>query len=167
MSTENDVETDTCRTIEVDGETVRVRGAGNPSPEAAGAIAAVVRAARDRMETEDKTAKIEGALYAAMERGGIGYSSTQRKPAVDFLAPILSDLINDARQQVAQQIATKADEIAEQYQATAVTHRDISIETGRNTPKGQSHMRTAHAYRSKADGAWAVAHAAREIGGLA
>lgn len=51
------------------------------------------------------TAKLEGALYAAMERGGIGYSSTQRRPAVDFLTPIMAELIKDARQQVAEQIA--------------------------------------------------------------
>jgi len=70
------------------------------------------------------------------------------------------------RQQVAQEIAAKAHELAAQYQATAVTHRDISIDAGRNTPKGESHMATAHAYRNKADGAWAVAQAAREIGGV-
>jgi hypothetical protein len=71
------------------------------------------------------------------------------------------------RQQVAEEIAAKGNEIAEQYQATAVTHRDISIEHGRSTPKGESHMRTAHAYRNQAAGAWAVAHAAREIRGQA
>lgn len=70
------------------------------------------------------------------------------------------------RQQVAEQIAGKGNEIAEEYQATAITHRDLSIEHGR-TLKGTSHMTTAHAYRNKAEGAWAVAHAAREIGGQA
>jgi hypothetical protein len=66
------------------------------------------------------------------------------------------------RQHVAEQVAAKADQIAEQYQASAVEHRDLS---DRETEKGKRHMRTAHAFRNKADGAWAVAHAAREIGG--
>lgn len=70
------------------------------------------------------------------------------------------------RQQVAEQIADKANEIAEQFQATAISQRDLSHEHGR-TIKGTSHMNTAHAYRNKADGAWAAAHAAREIGGEA
>lgn len=68
------------------------------------------------------------------------------------------------RQQVAEEIAAKGNQIAEEYQATAITHRDLSDEHGRSL-KGTSHMATAHAYRNKADGAWAVAHAAREIGG--
>lgn len=116
---------------------------------------------------DPKAAKIEGALYAAMERGSIGYSSTQRRPAVEFLAPIITELITEARQQTAEQIAAKGNEIAEQYQATAIAHRDIVAEIGSGNLKGESHTRTAHAFRNKADGAWAVTHAARQIGGQA
>lgn len=70
----------------------------------------------------------------------------------------------DTRQQVAEEIAKRADQIAENYQATAVAHRDLS---DRTTAKGMTHRRTASAFRNKADGAWAVAHAIREIGGQA
>lgn len=52
--------TDTCRPVEVDGQLVRVRGAANPSPEAADAIAAVVRAARDRMDDECQKPHLSG-----------------------------------------------------------------------------------------------------------
>lgn len=88
--------------------------------------------------------------------------------APDNLAEILAKhgwaKASETREQVAEEIAAKGNEIAEEYQATAITHRDLSDEHGR-TLKGTSHMTTAHAYRNKADGAWAVAHAAREIGG--
>lgn len=66
------------------------------------------------------------------------------------------------RQQVAEEIAAKGNEIADEYQTSAIAHRDLS---DRVTPKGQRHFRTACSFRDKADGAWAVSHAAREIGG--
>jgi len=69
------------------------------------------------------------------------------------------------RQQVAEEIATKANQIAEQYQRTAVEHRNLA--GPKTTDKQMLHHRTAIAHRNKADGAWAVAHAAREIGGAA
>lgn len=86
--------------------------------------------------------------------------------APEMHEPVLAAVYAAIRQQVAEEIATRADGIAENYQATAVAHRDLSHEHGR-TLKGTSHMTTAHAFRNKADGAWAVAHAARQIGGAA
>lgn len=67
--------------------------------------------------------------------------------------------------EVAEQIAAKADEIAEGCSKSAADHRSIAIEIGSKLPKGRTHMATALAFSHQAAGAWAVAEAAREIGG--
>lgn len=69
------------------------------------------------------------------------------------------------RQQVAEEIATKGNEIAEAYQKSAEDRRAIALEYGTKLPKGKQHMHTAIAFKNNAAGAWAVMHAAREIGG--
>jgi len=70
------------------------------------------------------------------------------------------------RQQVAEQIAARADQIADECSTSAKAHRDISRNNGGSTTrKGGQHMRTALAFTQQAAGAWAVAEAAREIGG--
>lgn len=43
---------DTCRPVEVDGETIRVRGAGEMTPEAQEALTALVRVAKAKMAAE-------------------------------------------------------------------------------------------------------------------
>jgi hypothetical protein len=67
------------------------------------------------------------------------------------------------RQQVAEEIAAKAEAIANDFQTTALSHKDLSSD--KETPKQQMHWRTAVAYRNKADGAWAVAAEVRVTGG--
>lgn len=67
------------------------------------------------------------------------------------------------RRAVAEEIAAKANEIAEAYQKSAEAHRAIAIEIGSLLPKGKQHMATALAFKNNAAGAWAVMHAARDI----
>jgi hypothetical protein len=67
------------------------------------------------------------------------------------------------RQQVAEELVAEADRLADEFQESAVAHRELAGD--KESPKGQRHWRTAVAFRNKADGAWAVAAAAREIGG--
>jgi len=66
------------------------------------------------------------------------------------------------RRQVAEEIAAEADRLANEYQDSAVAHRDLAGD--KESLKQQRHWQTALAFRHKADGAWAVAAAAREIG---
>jgi ketosteroid isomerase-like protein len=123
--------------------------------------------AADQTPISDDLVKTAAEHMHEVEQTYFGPSTYAPRIAQMLARAALEAAYPAIRQQVAQEIAAKAHELGEMYQATAVTHLDISIETGRNTSNGQSHMRTAHAYRNKADGAWAVAHATREIGGVA
>lgn len=56
-------EPDTCRPVEVDGETIRVRGSGEMTPEAEEALAALVRVAKAKFVADDPE-----VLRATLER---------------------------------------------------------------------------------------------------
>lgn len=68
------------------------------------------------------------------------------------------------REQVAEEIAAKADAIAEGYSEAAKIQRQLSIDKGGSRAGGASNMRTALAFKNRAAGASEVAHEARYIG---
>lgn len=82
----------------------------------------------------------------------------------DLVRAALEAALPALRKQWAEEVAAKADQIAEGHQKTAEDHRRISLEVGSAEPKGQRHMRTALAFKERAAGAWEAAHAVREFG---
>ena len=60
---------DTCRPVEVDGETVRVRGAGELTPEGHEALAALVRVAKAKLEADapERVGVLQNRLRLAHE----------------------------------------------------------------------------------------------------
>jgi hypothetical protein len=124
----------------------------------------------DRLPNDIDPQAIEAATKAHIEHAGwdwndLGSDMLDHEAAKAVLLADMRVALRAAypaiRQQVAEQIAARADQIAEGFQDTAVAHRDLS---DRETEKGKRHQRTAHAFRNKADGAWAVAHDARDFG---
>lgn len=133
--------------------TLNLAGQGNPTPSPTSdeAVEVATRMLHPGLFESD------GLLHPALVMSGQVQARQKVRAALEAAYPAI-------RQQVAEQIAGKADEIAEEHQRKAIEHRDLS---DRVTPKGQRHWRTSCAFRDKADGAWEVAHAAREIGGQA
>jgi len=104
-------------------------------------------------------AKMELAYWAAQE----GEPVTNRCTA--GMRAALTAAYSAIRQQVAEEIAARAEAMANEFQTTALDHRERSGD--KETRKQQMHWRTAVAYRNKADGAWAVAAEIRCSGGTA
>lgn len=67
----------------------------------------------------DRDPILEAALIAAGHTTLHGNRNAQMRAAIDAVTPLI-------RQQVAEEIAVRADQIAENYQGSAVAHRDLS-----------------------------------------
>lgn len=67
------------------------------------------------------------------------------------------------RPSIAEDIASKAGEIAANNQQRAEHHRMLALDPA-STPKRKQHTSAAHAFRNRAEGAYEVANAIREMG---
>jgi len=69
-------------------------------------------------------------------------------------------MTDDKQRDLLAAVIARGEAIATEYDMTTLNHRDLGRE---HSARGESHRRTAEAFRNKADGAWAVVYAAREI----
>lgn len=106
----------------------------------------------------------EEAVIAAAEVAYGQIHHVNRSRILAEFRAVLEAALPALRKQWAEDLAAKADQIAEGHQKTAEDHRRISLEVGSAEPKGQRHMRTALAFKERAAGAWEAAHAVREFG---
>lgn len=107
---------DTCRAVEVDGQTIRVRGAGEMSEESRAALAEVIRAAKRKYEAEHPEASnpdgCSGEKGFCPEHGFHRHSLKQPGEAAQVAATVheLQTIVNRVREAAADQPAPSATE---------------------------------------------------------
>jgi len=67
-------------------------------------------------------------------------------------------MFDDEKRDLLAEVIARGEAIAEEYNMTALTHRNL-----KDRGAGGLHGQTARAFDAKAEGAWAVVYAARQI----
>lgn len=91
---------DTCRPVEIDGETIRVRGSGEMSEESQAALAEVIRAAKRKMAAEPPPIRQQiravafNAVAPALKRHDEWLRLTVRRSIADAVLAAIEDLLD-------------------------------------------------------------------------